>query len=82
MINIDAFDNILMNEGVSGLKTHTQNQYAGDQQNTTKAQFQINVHLYKYLKSVARAKGVSPYKILEEILVDHISKEVNTAKFY
>jgi len=82
MINTDAFENILLDEGITGLKTHVYNEYARDQQNYTPTQLKINTHLYCYLKSVAHAKGVSPYKLLEELLVDHISKEVNTTKFY
>lgn len=82
IINTDAFDNILLNEGILGLKTHAYNKYAGDQQTYTPTQLKINVHLYSYLKAVAHVKGVHPHKILEEILVDHISKEVNTSKFY
>ena len=82
MLDTDNLDRVMMNDGLSGLKTHVYNKYTCDRNNNNKTQIMMNIHLYGYLKSVAHAKGVRPHKILEEIIVDHISKGINDSKFY
>lgn len=75
IVNIENYRTVLIEKGVSGLKTHVHGMFASDRNATRDTQFKMNVHLHAYLKTVAYARSVHPHKVLEEIMLEHITKE-------
>lgn len=82
IVNIESYKAVLIEKGVSGLRLHVHGMFASDRNAVRDTQFKMNVHLHAYLKAVAYVRGVHPHKVLEEIMLEHITKEERHSGIY